>query len=164
MLAGVCSPSVWPAVSRICDELAECAALINFADAAIYGVTTCDRFCAAQGLACVDADDEKANNCRPKKRTADATTCFTVIDATIGSDAICYCGVDSFADQRRQVRIAAAPTGASPGHVAASEVQQLRHLFQYVSRCIYATLRAPCDGLYPVLCSLILIGACDPML
>lgn len=118
----VCIPSAWPAVKNgeICKNLAECSALIDFAGVEMNGVTTCNAFCAREGLSCVDADDEKKNRCTRRKKTAAATTCLTVIDASLGSDAICYCGVATTVaatDQRHQVGIASVAAGqeATPG-------------------------------------------------
>ena len=84
------------------------------------GVTTCNAFCGREGLSCIDADDEKKNRCTRRKKTAAATTCLTVIDASFGSDAICYCSVATTVaatDQRHQLVVASVAAGqeATPG-------------------------------------------------
>ena len=87
----------WPAVKggRVCDKLAEdrgaaCAAVIDFSQTP--WAATCNEYCNGVGLPCVDADDEKKNKCKIFQKTAATTTCFTPINAAIGTDAICYCG------------------------------------------------------------------------
>ena len=88
-----CNPAASPAVKNgnVCDNLAECTALIDFSNAEANGATNCADFCANQDLACLGTHDEKRNNCRP--RLSVETSCTTVIDSALGSDAICYCGI-----------------------------------------------------------------------
>jgi hypothetical protein len=88
-----CNPAAWPAVKNgnVCDNLAECTALIDFSNAEANGATNCADFCANQDLVCLGTHDEKRNNCRP--RLSVETSCTTVIDSAFDSDAICYCGI-----------------------------------------------------------------------
>ena len=72
----------------------------------------------APWLTCVDADDENKNRCRIRKKSADATTCLSLIDASLGSDAICYCGaVTAFTSDQGHP----APASASAGRDTTSE-------------------------------------------